>query len=219
MPVDPVSIGLSVGGSALKSIGKRKAQKKQDKILAAILARQGRQQAELDKMLLDEVGTMRGETPEAERDQAMSEFVGQLRSARAAQPTNYGARGAVSDREVAETGELQRGLGQFSDREADITSRLDAPGRMRENQSLRQGRLGTSMQQLMRKMDSDEFLGQLRLARVRPNKWLSALGSVMTGAGNAMAGGGIGSIAGRGSGSSRSLMQLPGGFDPEEIYG
>jgi hypothetical protein len=136
-------------------------------------------------MVMGEVGTMRGETPEAERAEAMSEFVGQLREARAAQPTSLGARGAVSDREGADYGDLRGDLGQFSNREADITARLDSQGRMRDNQDLRQGRLNTNMRQQVRKMQAADFLDKLRLARVKANPVLGAAGSIMKGLGQA----------------------------------
>ena len=185
MPADPLSIGLSVGGSLLQSFNARHADRKRDKILRLIMERRARQQEEIDAALMGEVGTLRGETPEAERDKAMSEFVGQLRATRAAQPTSYGARGAVSGRETAEVGALQAGLGRFANREADITARIDSQRRMREGQGLRRGRLGTDLTEKTRLIDSADFLDQLRLNRVRKNPWLDLLGSAMKGAGSA----------------------------------
>lgn len=192
---------MSFAGSAISSFADYQANQKRDRILKLILERRGRQQEELDAMLMGEIGTMRGETPEAERAAAMNQFVGQLRDARAATPTSYGARGQVSNRETAATGELAGELGQFAGREADITARLDSQGRMRDKQGLRLGRTGTQMQELTHKIGSDDFLAQLRLARVKSNPWLKGLGSVLQGAGSAMSmGAGGGGASGGGGG-------------------
>lgn len=198
-------IAASVGGSAIDSLNDYLTRQKQDQILKLILERRARQQEELDAMLMGEVGTLRGETPEAERATAMNQFVGQLRDARAAQPSSYGTRGTMSDREVAAMGELTGDLGKFAGREADITSRLDAPGRMREKQGLRLGRTGTQMQEQVHKIGSSDFIDQLRLSRVRKNPWLSMLSSGLKGAGAAM---GAGGGAGGGSGYSMNASQF-----------
>lgn len=195
MPADPLSIGLAVGGSALKSFAKRKAAKKRDKILAQSIARRSQQQEEMDALLMAEVGNRRAETPETERAAAMNEFVGQLRTARAGKVGSLGARGTVSDRETGALRDLEGQIGEFAGREADITARLDSQARMRDKQDLRLGRTGTTLQQKARLMDSADFLDQLRLARVRPNKWMSALGSIAQGFGNA---GALGSFGGGG---------------------
>ena len=105
---------MSVGGSLLQSFNARHADRKRDRILRLIMERRARQQDEIDAALMGEVGTLRGETPEAERDKAMSEFVGQLRATRAAQPTSYGARGTVSAREAGDLKEATGQLGQFA---------------------------------------------------------------------------------------------------------
>jgi hypothetical protein len=192
--VDPVSIGLSVGAAGLGALNSYRTADKQDKIMKLILERRARQQEELDRMIMGEVGMQRSETPEAERAEAMNEFVGQLRATRAAQPSSYGARGQVSTRETQGMDELQAGLGQFAGREADITARLDAPGRMRQNQALRTGRLGTGLREQTRKMESSDFLDQLRLSRARRNPWLDLASSVLggIGQGRAVSGGGGG---------------------------
>ena len=209
MAVNPYGVALSVGGSLLDSFGDYQANKKRDRIIRMIMERRARQQEEIDAALMSEVGTLRGETPEAERDKAMSEFVGQLRATRAAQPTSLGARGTVSNREAAEVGELRAGLGQFSNREADITARIDSQRRMREGQGLRLGRLGTDLTEKTRLIDSADFLDQLRLNRVRKNPWFGALGSIMKGAGGALAGGGFG--GGGGGGDAGAGVYVPRG--------
>lgn len=196
---------LAGAGQGVMALNDYLTSKKRDAIMKKILERRARQQEELDAMVMGEINTMRAETPEAERDEAMSEFVGQLRTARATQPTSYGARGAVSDREVSEVGELKAGLGQFANREADITARLDSQQRMRDNQGLRLGRVGTDMQEHIRKIASADFLDQLRLARARKNPWLDMLGEGLKGAGQAMGGGGMGGggqMAAKGSNAS-----------------
>lgn len=187
--------------------------KRRDKIMKLILERRQRQQDELDAMLMDEVGTMRSETPEAERAEAMSEFVGQLRNARASSAVATGARGAVSDREVGALAETSGELGEFAGRESDITARLDSQLRMRQNQGLRQSRLGTGLREHTNKMASSDFLDELRLARRRKNPWLDMLGEGMKAAGGAMSGG-----MGGGGGSAPIGQSASANFDPN-TYG
>jgi hypothetical protein len=203
---------MAGAGQGVMALNEYLASSERDDIMKAILERRQRQQDEMDAMLMSEVGMRRGETPEAEREQALGEFTGQLRAARAASPGSLGARGAVSDREAAAMGELTGDLGEFAGREADITSRIDAPLRMRHEQGLRQGRLGTGLREKGRLMESADFLDQLRLARARPNPWLNMLGEGMKAAGGAMAGG-----MGGGGGKAPLGQSASANFDPS-IY-
>lgn len=209
---NPWGAVVAGAGQAVMSLNEYLASERRDEILKQILERRQRQQDEMDAMVMGEVGTMRGETPEAERAQAMSEFTSQLRDARAATPQSYGARGSISDREGAELQQLTGELGEHAGREADITSRIDAPLRMRHEQGLRQGRLGTGMKEHGRLMQSADFLDQLRLARRRPNPWLNMLGEGMKAAGGAMAG-----SSGGGGGGAALGQSASANFDPS-IY-
>lgn len=202
---------MAGAGQAIMAGNEYFSSQDRDEIMKHILERRQRQQDELDEMLMAEVGTMRGETPEAERAQAMGEFTSQLRAARADTPQSYGARGAVSDAEGAALAGLKGDLGVFSNREADITARTDAPLRMRHEQGLRRGRLGTGMKEKVRLMESADFLDQLRLARERPNPWVNMLGEGLKAAGGAVAGG-------TGGGGKAPLGQsASANFDPS-IY-
>ena len=89
---NPWGAVVAGAGQAVMSLNEYLASERRDEILKQILERRQRQQDEMDAMVMGEVGTMRGETPEAERAQAMSEFTSQLRDARAATPQAPAAR-------------------------------------------------------------------------------------------------------------------------------
>jgi len=185
-----------------------------DKAMGRSIADRGRFQDKIDERLMGEIGSLRALSPEEERASAMNDFVMRLRSARASQPTSYGARGTVSDREAAGLKELSSDLGVFGNREADITARIDSQRRMREKEGLGLSRAGSDVRLLGNQMSSMDFLNQLRLARKsRKNPWLDMLGEGLKGAGQAMGGG-----MGGGGGSSAPLGQSAGAnFDPS-IY-
>lgn len=214
---DPWGAIVAGAGQAVMAGNDYFTSKRRDKIMKLILERRQRQQDELDAMMMDEIGTLREETPEAEREQAMGEFVGRLRDARASTATTTGARGAVSDREAAALAETSGELAERAGREADITARIDAPMRMRQNQGLRLSKLGTGMQEHTNKMASADFLDELRLARRRKNPWLDMLGEGMKAAGGAMAGGMGGGGAGGSTGYSASSASA--NFNPNTAYG
>lgn len=211
---------LAGGGQALQSWNEYNAASQRDDILKAVMERRQRQQDSIDAILNGEIGTMRGETPEEERAQAMAEFVGQIKAHQPAIAGNQGARGAVSDREAAAMADLQKTSGDFAGREADISARVAAPARMRINQDLRKGRIGTDIREILHKMESDDFLAELRLARARGNPWMDVLGGAMKQAGGMVSGmgGGTSSLgnAGAGSGYSASAQRAGGG---NYVYG
>lgn len=183
-----------------------------DKAMGRSIADRGRYQDKIDERLMSEVGNLRAMSPEEERANAMNEFVTRLKQARATQPSSYGARGSVSDREGEQLAALSGDLGQFANREADITSRLDSQRRMREKEGLGLSRAGSDVRLLGNQMSSMDFLNQLRLARKsRKNPWLDMLGEGLKGAGQAMGGGMGGGGGGGGGGGSASGMSQMGG--------
>lgn len=210
--VNPVAIGLTVGGEALGAYNKYSAGRKQDRTLAAQIKRRAASQRGIDARLLADIGQIRDTSPEAERAQAMNDFVSQLRAARATSPV--ARAGQLGEREAAELGELEAGLGQFAGRETDISARIAAPLRMRQNQERSLGRTQTDIRALRRKIEADDFLGQFLVARAgQPNPWLDLLASGLKGAGAAMSFGGAGgSTAGASSGGGGGAGGFGGGF-------
>lgn len=182
-----------------------------DKALRLAIANRGRIQDQMDTRLMGAIGDIRALSPEEERASAMNDFVSRLRDARAASPSSYGARGAVSDREAAAMQALTGDLGKFANTEADITARIDAQRRMREKEGLLGSRASSDLRLLGRKMSGQDFLDQLRITRKsRKNPWLDMLGQGLKGAGQAMGG-----SMGEGGGGSAPIGQHAGAnYDP-----
>lgn len=181
------------------------AQKRAD-ILKHLIERRQFQQGQIDDRTNRFVSQMRDSTPETERANATAEFLSAIKANQA--NVNPGtARGAVSDREAAELASLDADLAGYGREEADIEAGIAAPMRQRLEEGLAHGRLRTDVDLMKRRIESTDYLGQLRLARARANPWMTVLGEGLKAAGGAVAsgaGGGTSSFGNAGAGSGYS---------------
>lgn len=212
---NPWGAVIAGGGQALSAGADYLAAKKREEILNHLLKRRQFQQGQIDDEMLSFIGGLRDSSPEAERTKATAEFLSAIK-ANQAQVNPGTPRGQISDREAAELAGLDSHLNAYGAEEADIEAALAAPMRQRLNEELRAGRTGTKLDLMKRRIESTDYLGQLRLARARANPWMKALGEAMKGAGSAVSGG-FGGFGGKGGGMPKLGQSARANFDPS-IY-
>lgn len=178
--------GLVLGalGAGLGAYNQSRADETQTETLVRGLQDQARRQEEADVLVNDELQRMRGSTPEGEREQAMQGFMDQLRRNRAQSDTSAGPG---SSQYLADVGAAERDVEDYATRTADVLARISAPLRQRQREQQGFGRLASGIEGVQRRSAGDEFLTQLRLRGARPNAGLSALSSVLQGAGTGVA--------------------------------
>jgi hypothetical protein len=201
---------LQAGGSALNAFNAWNTGSDVDKAVALSLKNRGRIQDKIDTRAFDEVDTLRGSTPDAERTKAMGEFMSQFAAAQGNFAGDAGApAGGARAQEMARDNAAS--LGQYGRREADVTSRIVAPARQRLNESLSMDRAGTDIDLLRRRMAGQSFMDQLRIDRKsRQNPWLELAAGIMGGAGQAMS-------MGAGSGGDFTAPEFTFDVDPRSI--
>jgi hypothetical protein len=198
-------------GQGVKAFNDWNTSRDIDKAVGLSIKNRGRIQDKIDTRLFDEINTLRGSDPEAERTKAMGEFMSQFA---AAQGNFAGDAGAPAGGERAQemAGDNAAALSKYGRREADVTSRIAAPMRTRLNEGLSMGRAGSDIDLLIRRMSGQTFLDKLRIERKsRKNPWLDMLGEAMIGAGQAMGGGGGGMMGGGGGGGGAASATQAGG--------
>lgn len=220
--IDPWSIALSGAGDAVTMVGDYLAQQRKDRAIRdAIRNREGHQK-KIDARTMQSIHALRDSNPETERKKAMGEFMQQLNSAQAVQQSRgvQGPSGVTLSRAPAAASAVNTGVAATGRREADITARTAAPFRQRLEEGLARGRLGSDIRYLMRDMDRQNFLDQLRIQRRgTANPWWGMAGKMLKGIGMGMAAGGMGGGGGyTPSGGGGNGASPPGFFDPTEAY-
>lgn len=212
-----VELGLLMTGvgAAATAINQNQALRRQDKELARGIIEQGRLDKEADARLRNEIADLERSGPEADRKIAMDAFRNALRENQdLAQGAVAGVPGA-SER-FAENVEAGRAaITGRSQTRAQLLSRIDAPIRQRQKETLKLGRLGTDIDDVAQRSASADFLAKLRASQQRPNPFVDALGSFLTSFGaSAAVGGGFGGGGTDVAGAAGAGTIIDPGFTP-----
>ena len=164
----------------------------------------GKRQREADARVNDLVTQQAMSSPQEERREALTQYLGQLRknagsAAGALQPIS-GASAAYQD----DAAKAALGVGEFGKNFADLMARSDAPVRQRQNEANERAQFGSDIGQLKRFSEGADFLNQLKLQAIRRNAWIDAAAAGLQGYAGAYGGGG------GGGGDAGSLVDLFG---------
>jgi len=162
---------LAAVSAGVQHQNQRTAAKRQDATLAQqIRHNAGRQQQAsqvIDAAMQQRAGEDAGQTRKATADQ----YLQQVRAAQGKASSGLNQAGNVSDayRHSAENAAL--GIGEDAQRTADLLARMDAPVQMRQGEALGNRELGMRIGEIARDGRHDDFLHQLKLARIQPSPW------------------------------------------------
>ena len=181
---------LSIVGTGASIYNQNQVAKGQDEAAAQGIRFQAENQRQADTQVDETVSKLAESSPEASRAKATGDFLEQLRRTRS-QAVPVGVPGG-SNRYDQDIASAETDVADFGTRAASLLGRINAPGMQREAEGQSFGRLATGLNTINRNSGADAFLTDLRARSVRANPWVSAAGSLATGAGSGLAESGYG---------------------------
>ncbi len=181
--------------------------RRQDDELSQMLTKQSLRQGEADQAVADALRERSESTAAQDRQQASSQYLDQVRAAQSNATRGLGQVGAVSNAYQQSANDAAMGVGDYAAKTANLMARIDAPAMQRQREDVASADLSTALGLIRRKSLGDDYLSRMRLARIKPNAAISALGSV--------AGSAAGAYSGGGAGASSAAMGGLGQFGSE----
>jgi hypothetical protein len=172
-----IPLAATVIGSGAQYYNTRQTAKQQDRIAAQGIRTQAAKQRQADSLVDTRIDEFADSSPDAQREQALTDYLTQLRTARGSAQGTTNVPGA-SGRYQADTESAGADIQNYGSRAADILSRISAPSRQRQDEAIRTGRLGADLGGVARESSGEDYLTRLRAAGVQRNPWIDAAGQV-----------------------------------------
>jgi hypothetical protein len=174
-------IVAAVGAAAVSAYNTRQVAKKQDKITAEGIRKQGETQQRANLRLNETLGKFEDSNSGDIRDQLMSRYTNQLRMKQQQALAGIDSGGEMSGaaKELAARGGSAT-LGRADDY-AGLFARMDAPKDQRINEGIERTDLGSDTSIFARNSAADDYLMRLRLANVQRSPWLDMLSAGLSG--------------------------------------
>lgn len=176
-----VPLALTALGTGANMYNENRVAQRQEDESTKLMTTQQRQQQKADAALNDNLTSLEGSTPEAERQKALGGFLEMLR-ANSSSAEGGGSIAGASDRYGQDAATSQAAIQNYGVNRADNLSRIVAPGRQRMNEDIATGRTGDVVAGVARDADAERFLSMLRMNSIRSNPYLEAGGQIANGA-------------------------------------
>lgn len=190
MGMAAIPLIMSAVGTGASVYASQSAAKKQDRTMANQIRAQQQKQREADGKVHQLLDQREGSNADGERKSILAKFQEAMQNTNGQAGAGLNQVGALSQAAKDGTADATLGIAEYGDKSADLLSRIDAPGAQRQREENTNTRFGQEIAQIMRRSQGDDFLSQMRLQSIRPNPWLQAAGSALSGAAGGMAGGG-----------------------------
>lgn len=193
-------------------VNNRNMAKRQDNELAAQLMRSSAKQKQADAKVNEAIAKTGASTGESERGTVLSQYLSQLNRAKGATMGGLTDMPAANDAYRRDAANAALGLEETGKNRAELFSTLDAALLQRQNEAELRRDTGSDLDVLAGDVAADDYLTRLRLRGIRPNPYLSAIGSAASAFGGAYSGGAAGGAASA-LGSSAGGSGWGGGAD------
>lgn len=182
-----VPLILSAIGTGAGAYANNQALKKQDNIAAQGIRRQSQLSQEADSRVRQQIADTANSKPAADQASEEAQLMAAIRSQRAPQPEVLGAGSGASTRFAEDVANSRRTGNANVAQLITNLSKIDAPAIQRQREAVGTNRAATDLGLLGLRSQSEDFLTKLRASQVRPNPWVTALGSLAHGVGSGMA--------------------------------
>lgn len=177
---------LAAAGAATNTANNYAATRKQDRIAAQGIRKQGDLQREASRRAGQYLEEFAGSSPAGEQAQSLEGFMNALRQSRSSTEGDLPTVGAANSRFAEDVSAGRQRVGEQAGERAGRLSRIDAPMYQRQREGSQLMRTGADLGELGRQSSAQDFLSKLRVASTRPNPYVGAAGSIMQGVGTAM---------------------------------
>jgi len=171
MGVAAIPYILAAASAGVQYQTQRSAAKQQDATLAQQIRQNAGRQKEastaIDAAMQKRSSEDAGETRKATTDQ----YLQQVRAAQGQATNGLNQGGNVSEAYRQSAQDAALGIGDTAERTAELMGRIDAPALQRQREGQQTGQLGIDLNDLAQQGRGQDFLHQLRLARIQPNPW------------------------------------------------
>lgn len=190
---------LAAAGAGTDYVAQRGAQNQRNDLALRGLKKQEGHQRNINAAVDQQLGALKESSPEAARQKAMSDYIGQLRAARsqARGPSTPGGGRYQADTEGSEAA-----IQNFGEDRADMLSRISSAGTQRRDEAIGIGKLGGQIGTTANIARGDQALTDMKVAGVQENPWLKGLALALKAAGMAYGVAGAGGAAGSASGAA-----------------
>jgi hypothetical protein len=188
-----IPLVLSLAGTAVGAgatiYNQRQTAKQQDNVLAAQLRSEAAKQREADAQTQNLINNVKNSSSADEKAGSLGQFTQAIQANRANAERPLQTQGAVSAAYKKAGSDAALGMATKATGLADLVSSIDAPFQQRQNDRKILDDYDQNIGLIERRNSGDDFLTQLKLRRIRPNPWVSAVGDFASGAAKGYGGG------------------------------
>lgn len=176
-----VPLALAGGSAAASGINTRNTARRQDRALATRIRNQAQHQQQADARIADTLGMLAASNPQADRANALEQYVSILRANRGGFDDLGGPGGRVPRAFVEASTQAMADAHAGNMLRADQLAVQEAAGRMRDREATAQMRLASDLGMLARAARGRAGLDDMRARSIQRNPWLDALSQAMGG--------------------------------------
>jgi hypothetical protein len=146
-----------------KTVNTQQTAKRQDRLLAAGIRKQGEIGKESAGRVSEEIASLAASDPEAEKAEAIKGFMDTLQANR--DLTTEAAGGDVfgaSERFAEDVSGSLAGVGARAGGRAELLSKIDAPGRQRTREAVGRGQLAADVRGFQDRSQAEDFMARLK---------------------------------------------------------
>jgi hypothetical protein len=178
---------MAGAGTATTAITADQARKKQDQEAARGIMQQAELQRQASDKVQQNIQTLQGSNPDAERAAAETDFLMALQKAQQPGSTAVGGVAGGSQRYAEDVAASKTSSAADATDKAKTQARIDAPRYQRVAEGQDAADLASQLSLVDGASQGQDYLTQLRVNSITPNPWATALGSGLTAYGGAMA--------------------------------
>lgn len=203
----------AVAGPAIGWYQQKQYDKQIDRNLARGIQKRARRQEEANAKVASTIAKTAASNPDDERKQMLEGYKKQLAANRGQAQSGLTNVAGASDTYAKDLLNAALGIDTQGARTSDIFSRIDAPREQRRGEARDVAMLGSELDTIGRKSQSEDYINELRRSRIRKNPWLSALAGIANGIAS-----GKGAIPGMFAGMGAPPSVAAGGSVPGSIF-
>jgi len=201
-----VGVAVAVGSTLVNSYEQSQVAKKQDKVLAGEMLKQGQTRQKIAANTANLVNQEKGQTAQPQQDLYKQNLDNAIKANASTATAPYQTVGATSDAYKKAAKDTALGVAKSTDTRAGLMAGMAAPGMQRQDLQKVFDNYQIGNSQLNQSQQGQNFLDNLKLQSIHANPWVSLLT-------------GVGSAYARGRGAANASDFYNGANDEDGAFG